>query len=58
MKNLTLTQRCIIIDLVHTAQASLEWDEELGEYADGGRMMLSLTEEEYQELMSINTSNL
>ena len=58
MENLTLTQRCIIMDLVSTAQASLEWDEELGEYADGGRMMLSLTEDEYQELMSINTANL
>ena len=53
MKRLNLTQRSILYDLVSTAKDALEWDEDLQCYADGGRMFLTLSKEEYNELVKI-----
>lgn len=54
MKRLNNTQRGIISDLVHEAINALEWDEDMQCYADGGRMIITMTKEEYEELKNIS----
>lgn len=54
MKRLSSTQRCIISDLVREAINALEWDEDMQCYADGGRMIVTMSEEEYEELKKIS----
>lgn len=54
MKRLNSTQRGIISDLVNEAINALEWDEDLKCYADGGRMIITMSEEEYKELKKIS----
>lgn len=50
---LTLTQYCIICDIVHTVQDIMAWDEDMQEYTDHDNFLYSMTEEEYKELKAI-----
>ena len=50
---LTLTQYSIICDLVNTAKAIMEWDEDMQEYTDHDNFLYSMDEDEYRELMTI-----
>lgn len=54
IKGLTLTQYCIIVDIVRTTQRIMAWDEYMQEYTDHDNFLLSLNEEEYKELLNIN----
>ena len=50
---LTLTQYSIIVDIVHTVQDIMAWDEDMQEYTDHDNFIYSMDEEEYKELQSI-----
>ena len=50
---LTLTQYSIILDIVHTVQDIMAWDEDMQEYTDHDNFLYSMSEEEYKELMKI-----
>ena len=50
---LTLTQYSIILDIVHTVQDIMAWDDDMKEYTDHDNFLYSMSEEEYKELMKI-----
>lgn len=53
IKGLTLTQYSIILDIVHTVQDIMTWDEDLQEYTDHEKFFYSMSAEEYKELINI-----
>lgn len=51
---LTIDQYCIIADLVRTSQNIMEWDEDMQQYTDHDNFLMSLDDEEYKALESMN----
>jgi hypothetical protein len=51
--NLTLEERCLITKSLRSVEDCMEFDEDYGEYTDGGRFILSLDAEELKALKSV-----
>lgn len=51
---LTAEEAYIISLVVSSAQDCMQYDEDIQEYTDGGRFILSLNEEEYKTLMKLS----
>lgn len=51
---LTLDEAYIVSLVVSSAKDCMQYDEDMQEYTDGGRFILSLSEEDYKTLMNIH----
>lgn len=51
---LTFDEYSVLLELLQSVRDCMEYDEDTQSYTDGGRFILSLDEEEYKALNSIN----
>lgn len=51
---LTLDEWSVLLEVLQSARDCMEYDEDTQSYTDGGRFILSLDEEEYKALNTIN----
>lgn len=51
---LTMDEYCVIADLVRTTQGIMEWDEDTQSYTDHDNFLMSMDENEYKALQSMD----
>ena len=57
-KKLTVTQKMVIAHILSEVQDKMRYDEDYGEYVDGGDIIIVLDEDEYKALMDIDPYNI
>lgn len=51
---LTSDEINVLHSILISAKDCMQWNEDMGEYTDGGRFILSLTEDEYRVMQGIS----